>query len=268
MPASTPPGLTPEAIGLIAGADWITVFTGAGMSADSGVPTFREAQTGLWERFDATELATPEAWDDDPALVWTWYLWRSRLVRAAAPNPGHLAVAELGRDRMVMVVTQNVDDLHERAGSNVVSHLHGSLFEYRCSGCAATYPGPDAASVAELERHGSTAPDTATRIEPPRCEHCGAFVRPDIVWFGENLPADAWQRAESAITGADVVLVVGTSGIVYPAASLPERAAAQGIPVIEFNPEPTPLSSIATHAVRESASASLPRLVDAIRAGS
>ncbi|VFA80936.1 SIR2 family NAD-dependent protein deacylase [Gordonia paraffinivorans] len=245
---------------LVRDADWITVFSGAGMSADSGIATFRDAQTGLWETFDPSELATPEAWERDPALVWGWYRWRAREVLTAEPNAGHRALAELGSSRTVMVVTQNVDDLHERAGSNVVSHLHGSLFAPRCADCGTPYDGPEA--------HPTPAdPDTEhiePRVTPPTCPRCGGRVRPGVVWFGEALPADDWQRADQAFRAAEVVLVVGTSGIVYPAASLPERAARQGIPVIEFNPAESAVTSIATHSLRVSAAVGLPALLRAI----
>lgn len=257
------------AVDILAEAEWITVFTGAGMSAESGVPTFRDAQTGLWENFDAEQLATPDAWNSDPALVWGWYQWRAHLVREAAPNAGHLALSALAQpldgthDTMthdapsVMVVTQNVDDLHERAGNTVVSHLHGSLFAPRCSRCGHPYEGTDA------------DPATATddrRVEPPACPICLSPVRPGVVWFGEPLPAESWARAEQVFNVADAVLVVGTSGIVYPAAALPERAAARGIPVIELNPHPSGVSSVATHSIRTTAARGLPEIVEAVRA--
>ncbi|GAA1480328.1 NAD-dependent protein deacylase [Gordonia sinesedis] len=245
-----------EAIDALRAAQWVTVFTGAGMSADSGIPTFRDVDTGLWERYDPAELATPEAWRSDPALVWAWYLWRAHMVRAAQPNAGHLALADLAADRALMVVTQNVDDLHERAGTPVVAHLHGSLFEPRCANCGHPYTGTDA------------DPDRATgamRVEPPTCPVCLSPIRPGVVWFGEALDGETWQRAESAFAGADLVLVVGTSGIVYPAAGLPERAAARGVPVIEINPEPSGLTRVATHSVRASAAVGLPALVAALR---
>ncbi|AZG43930.1 SIR2 family NAD-dependent protein deacylase [Gordonia insulae] len=247
--------LPAAAVEAVRRADWVTVFTGAGMSAESGIATFRDAEVGLWERFDPAELATPEAWADDPALVWGWYQWRARLVRDASPNPGHLALAELGRGRTVMVVTQNVDDLHERAGSEVISHLHGSLYSPRCSNCGRPYDGTDA------------EPDRAVhelRVEPPTCPVCLSAVRPGVVWFGEALPADAWSKAEKAFAASDVVIVVGTSGIVYPAAALPERAMSAGVPVIEFNPEPSALSSQVTHSIRASAAVGLPALVEAV----
>lgn len=249
----TSPDLPQEMIDAVRDAEWITVFSGAGMSAESGIGTFRDAQSGLWERFDPTQLASPQGWAADPALVWGWYQWRARQVREASPNAGHRALAALGETKTVLVVTQNVDDLHERAGSGSVSHLHGSLFAPRCSHCAAPYAGIDA------DPSGATGEP----MEPPTCPVCLSAVRPGVVWFGENLPADAWARAESAIRGAQVVLVVGTSGVVYPAASLPERAAAAGIPVFECNPESSALSAVATISVRTSAAVGLPALVRA-----
>ncbi|WP_030163813.1 MULTISPECIES: NAD-dependent deacylase [Actinomycetes] len=247
--------LDSDLVALVRGAEWVTVCSGAGMSAESDVPTFRDAETGLWERFDPTTLATPEAWSDDPALVWAWYQWRAHLVRRAFPNPGHHAVAEWARRRTVMVVTQNVDDLHERAGSEVTAHLHGSLFEPRCSHCGLPYAGTDA------------DPDSATeslRVEPPICPNCLSPVRPGVVWFGESLPQDAWERAADASAGCDLLIVVGTSNMVYPAASLPERALAAGIPVIEINPEPTPLSRNVTHFLQTTAAVGLPALLSVI----
>ena len=249
------PDLPGDLIDAVRDAEWITVFSGAGMSAESGIGTFRDAQTGLWERFDPTQLASPEGWAADPALVWGWYQWRARQVRDAAPNAGHRAVADLGADKSVLVVTQNVDDLHERAGSASVDHLHGSLFAPRCSHCSRPYEGVGA----------DPSNATGESMEPPTCPACLSLVRPGVVWFGENLPADAWSRAQAAIHGAQVVIVVGTSGVVYPAASLPERAVAEGIPVFEFNPEPSALTPIATHSVRTSAAVGLPALVAAIR---
>ncbi|MFE0747596.1 NAD-dependent deacetylase [Gordonia sp. NPDC058843] len=256
----------PDAVtDLVRGAEWITVFSGAGMSAESGIATFRDAQSGLWEQFDPAELATPEAWARDPALVWGWYRRRAREVLAALPNAGHRALAELAGSRTMMVVTQNVDDLHERAGSDVVSHLHGSLFAPRCSLCGTPYDGPGAhPDPADDPAGDSPASDADLRVTPPTCPRCGGSVRPGIVWFGEPLPESDWQRADQAFRAAEVVLVVGTSGIVYPAAALPERAVRAGIPVIEFNPAPSALSDIATHSLRMSAAVGLPALLAAI----
>ncbi|MFF0815481.1 NAD-dependent deacetylase [Rhodococcus sp. NPDC003318] len=231
----------------------VVVFSGAGMSAESGVPTFRDALTGLWERFDPTELATPHAWERDPALVWAWYEWRAALVRRVQPNAGHRAVAQWARNADVTVVTQNVDDLHERAGSAVAAHLHGSLYEPRCCVCGLS---------AELEdtRFDALRDEPAERITPPSCESCGAPVRPGAVWFGEELPADAWRTSVDAVEGCDLLVVVGTSAVVYPAAELPLRALRAGATVIEINPEPTALTTAVTHSWRATAAHALPVL--------
>lgn len=217
----------------------VVVFTGAGVSAESGIPTFR-GEGGLWRSFRAEELATAEAFARDPALVWEWYEWRRGLVRAAAPNAAHRAIAVLSD---AVVVTQNVDALHARAGSADVVELHGNLFRVRCVREARVRAAPE--PFAEL---------------PPRCE-CGALLRPDIVWFGEMLPDDAVARATSAMRGADLVLVIGTSGIVYPAAGL---VALCGGTTIEINPQASALSSRCTYAIAATAGAATPPLVEAI----
>jgi NAD-dependent deacetylase len=217
----------------------VVVFTGAGVSADSGIPTFR-GEGGLWRDFRAEELATPEAFARDPALVWEWYEWRRGLVRAAAPNAAHLAIAALSD---AVVVTQNVDALHSRAGSADVVELHGNLFRVRCVREQSVRPAPE--------------PFDAL---PPRCE-CGALLRPDIVWFGEMLPDDAVARATSAMRRADLVLVIGTSGIVYPAAGF---VALCGGMTIEINPQASALSSRCTYAIAAAAAAATPPLVEAI----
>jgi NAD-dependent deacetylase len=228
----------------------VTVLTGAGMSAESGVETFRDAHTGLWETFDPEELASPRAWRRQPEVVWAWYMWRYHLVRSVKPNPGHIAVADWQRRADVRVVTQNIDNLHERAGSERVAHLHGSLFDFRCSRCGSQYHG----ALADM-------PVPVEALDPPRCA-CGGAIRPGVVWFGEALPDEPWQEAVDAVAGADVLIVVGTSGIVYPAAGLPAAALAQGIPVIEVNPDTTPLSSSATATVRDTAARALPGMLD------
>lgn len=234
----------------------ITVLSGAGASAESGIPTFRDALTGLWSTFDAEQLATPDAFLRDPDLVWGWYEWRRGQVARVQPNAGHFAVAQLGAIvPAVTVVTQNVDDLHERAGSTGVLHLHGSIAAPRCFDCARPWPLP-----ADLPDE----PEGGRRLPPPRYTHCGGMVRPGVVWFGEALPRGAWQRAEHAISGSDLVLVIGTSGIVYPAAELPERALAAGTPVIEFNIDESALSPYVTRSVRTSAAVGLPALLDAL----
>jgi NAD-dependent deacetylase len=228
----------------------IAVLSGAGISAESGVPTFRDDKNGLWARFDPYELSSTQGWDQHPERVWAWYLWRHHLVQQTEPNDGHRALAAWEDFAEVTVVTQNVDNLHERAGSTRVHHLHGSLFEFRCAICDSPYLEelPDM-SEPTLEEH------------PPTCAHCGGLIRPSIVWFGEPLPDAPWSAAVDAVRSADLLVVVGTSAVVYPAAGLPELALAQGTVVVEVNPEATPLSPTVTAAVRESASTALPRLL-------
>ncbi|HME79999.1 MAG TPA: NAD-dependent deacylase [Mycobacterium sp.] len=232
----------------------VTVLSGAGISAESGVPTFRDDKNGLWAKFDPYELSSTQGWHRNPERVWGWYLWRHYLVATVEPNAGHRAVAAWRDYADVSVVTQNVDDLHERAGSSPVHHLHGSLFDFRCDTCGLPYTG----KLPEMT-------EPALEVEPPTHD-CGGLIRPDIVWFGEPLPEEPWQRAVEATTAADLLVVVGTSGIVYPAASLPELALARGTVVIEVNPEPTPLSDSATVTVRETASKALPTLLQRLPA--
>ncbi len=240
----------PDAVARLArDARRVTVLTGAGMSAESGVPTFRDAQTGLWARFDPEQLATETAFRRDPALVFGWYAARLAGVRAVAPNAGHLALAEWGRRAEVRIATQNVDDLHERAGSDVLAHLHGSLAAFRCLDCGRPFGGT------------IPAPDAAGRAEPPQCASCGGPIRPGVVWFGEALPERALSDAVAACTDTDLVLVVGTSGLVHPAAGLPAVARRAGVPVVEINPDRTPLSASADHAWRTTAAIGLPALV-------
>ncbi|MEV6630871.1 NAD-dependent deacylase [Actinoplanes sp. NPDC051470] len=239
-----------EAADLVATAERVVIFTGAGISAESGVPTFREALTGLWERFDAAKLATPEAFDEDPALVWGWYEWRRALALTVAPNPGHIAATEILADAgHATLITQNVDDLHERAGATGVLHLHGSLFTPRCSACArpaALSPAPDG---------------EPGRITPPPCDRCGAPIRPGVVWFGEALPTDGLEAAVEAAANADVLISVGTSGLVYPAAEIPQVTARMGGAVIQVNPEPTPLDPVARVNLRGPSAEILPALL-------
>ncbi|MNF43073.1 NAD-dependent protein deacylase [compost metagenome] len=205
----------------------LVVFTGAGVSAESGIPTFRDALTGLWQRFDPGELATAEAFRRDPALVWGWYEWRRAQVLKARPNPAHLAIAELARHvPQLTLVTQNVDDLHERAGSPAVIHLHGSLHQPRCFDCQR----PFTRLAADPQE-----PAKGRRIEPPRCLQCGGPVRPGVVWFGEMLPEQALQQAFAAAEACDLLLSIGTSGVVYPAAHVPQLALDSGAVVAHIN---------------------------------
>ena len=216
-------------------AQHVVVFTGAGASAESGIPTFRDALTGLWERFDPAQLATSEAFRADPALCWGWYEWRRNKVIQAQPNGAHRAIAELSKHvPKLTVVTQNVDDLHERAGSQDVIHLHGSLHSPRCIDCGLAHTLPLTTDV---------LPEDGSRTEPPRCSACNGYVRPGVVWFGEVLPEDAWSAGLAAAEECDVFLSIGTSGIVYPAAELPLRALGKGATVVHINPVRFDISS-------------------------
>lgn len=233
----------------------LVFLTGAGMSAESGVPTFRDTLTGLWSRFDAQALATPTAFRRDPALVWGWYRWRAAQLRRAAPNAGHAAIATLERaGHAVDVVTQNVDDLHERAGSTRVAHLHGRLLHSRCMDCGARCEPDPIVDPAP--------PDEGAPEAPPACERCGGSYRPDVVWFGEALPEAAWEAGLHAIARCDRVVVVGTSGLVQPAASLPQLARENGKPVLEINPVPSAITPGVDVHWAMPASAGLARLVD------
>jgi NAD-dependent deacetylase len=235
-------------------AQRVVVFTGAGISAESGVPTFRGALTGLWERYDPQELATPHAFHRDPDLVWGWYEWRRSAVVRSQPNAGHAAVAAIeARLPGTVVVTQNVDDLHERAGSAGPIRLHGSLFAPRCIKCGQLVPLPDLPT---------DRPIGSQRVPPPHCV-CGGLVRPGVVWFGEALPHDALVAAIEAAVSCDVVVIIGTSAVVYPAAEIPRVAASHGATVIQINPEPTALDRIASVNLRSTAAVALPQLVAA-----
>ena len=233
--------------GWLAGARRLTVLTGAGMSAESGVPTFRDAAGGLWSQYDPMQLASPEGFRADPALVWRWYAWRRELVAKARPNAGHLALAQAeARFERLCVVTQNVDGLHQRAGSGEVIELHGNIGRSRCfAECGAIF----------------LAAQPLPPGEPPRCPRCGSWLRPDVVWFGESLDSQTLARAERACAEAAVLLVVGTSGLVYPAAGLPALARRAGVPVVIVNPQPTEIDSVADIVIRGTAAAALPALL-------
>ena len=223
-PPTTDPQTRAEALSVAAkalrSAEHVCVLTGAGTSAESGIPTFRDALTGLWSKFSPQDLATPEAFAQHPKRVWQWYAARRAMVRPAQPNAAHMALATLAsRVSHCTLVTQNVDDLHQRAGSRGVVSLHGSLMRARCSaGCPGTIEPVD-------DSH-----------EVPTCASCGALMRPDVVWFGEPLPMDQYEVARNAAVACDVFLSVGTSNIVEPAASLAWVAAAHGATVIVVNP--------------------------------
>lgn len=244
----------PGMLAALRGARKLMVLTGAGMSAESGIPTFRDALTGLWRQFDAASLATPDAFRRDPALVWGWYEWRRMKALSAQPNAGHLAIARLAsRVEHLSLFTQNVDDLHERAGSHDVQHLHGSLHHPRCADCARPFSLPAAAPV---------EPEGGRRLAPPSCPACGGPVRPGVVWFNEALPEDVLARAFDACGSCDLLIVVGTSGTVYPVAQLPEVARRAGSRVVQVNPSASELDRVCTWNLRGSAAQMLPALLD------
>ena len=233
-----------EAAGFLAGVRRVVALTGAGISAESGVPTFR-GQDGLWKTYRAETLATPEAFERDPALVWEWYDWRRGLIAPVEPNAGHRVLAGWeGLFDDFVVVTQNVDGLHARAGSRAVVELHGSIWKLRCT------------------REGTVAESRETPLprRPPLCPDCGALLRPHVVWFGESLDPAVLDRAFALSGACQAMLVVGTSAVVQPAASLPAAAARAGAKVIEINVEPTPLTAEADCALPGKAGEILPRL--------
>lgn len=225
-------------------AHHVAALTGAGISAESGLPTFR-GKNGLWRNFQPQQLATPQAFARDPQLVWEWYNWRRSVHAQCKPNPGHWALVELENFApQFTLITQNVDKLHEEAGSRNVLHLHGSLWRVRCLSC-------------EKEEANHAVPLAAV---PPRCA-CGGMLRPAVVWFGEPLPEYELRKSVEVMKQADVVLVVGTSAMVYPAAALPRMALGCGAKVIEINPEPTELSVTATLVLPGAAGEILPKLI-------
>ncbi|HRI57610.1 MAG TPA: NAD-dependent deacylase [Anaerolineae bacterium] len=236
---------------ILTDAQRLVVLTGAGISKESGIPTFREAQQGLWARHDPQRLATLQGFLANPKLVWDWYQFRLGLVEQAQPNPGHTAIAELERRLPhVAVITQNVDGLHARAGSRQVLELHGNIHRFKC-----------------LRNHGnlSMADLAGQEATPPLCPHpgCQALVRPDVVWFGENLSYSVLNRAVAASEACDVMLIVGTSGVVQPAASLPYNA--RRARIIEINPEESELTDLAQVYLAGPAGEMLPQVLAAMR---
>ena len=221
----------------------IIFVTGAGISQESGIPTFRGSD-GLWRKYDPMKLATIDAFYEDPKLVWEWYEERRRNILAAKPNPGHVAIAELEKKKQVHVLTQNIDGLHQRAGSKSVYELHGSIITIKCTSC--DFKDKISSSFSEL---------------PPLCK-CGNMLRPDVVWFGESLPQDVWQAAMAHASSCDAMIVVGTSLAVSPANLLPVYAKQNGAMIIEVNPEDTSMSESMDLSIRSSAAKTLPELVN------
>lgn len=246
IPSSEEQKMIAQARDWLKEARHVVAFSGAGISAESGVPTFRGAG-GLWRRFRAEKLATPEAFARDPKAVWEWYDWRRVKIAQCEPNAAHLALVKMeSGDGEFTLVTQNVDGLHDRAGSRNVVKLHGDIWELRCLGCGQS----------RVDRRAPIG-----ELLPPQCE-CGGLLRPGVVWFGEKLPASAWETAARAAAAADLFLVVGTSAVVYPAAGLISVAQASGARVIEVNVDDTPYSYSADVSLRGRAGEILPRLVE------
>jgi NAD-dependent deacetylase len=229
----------------------VCVLTGSGVSAESGVPTFREAQSGLWAEFDPHELATPEAFSRDPELVWRWYNWRRDLVAGVEPNPAHYALASLATlvPRLTLI-TQNVDGLHQRAGSQDVIEFHGNLFDDRCF---------DVTCVA-------LPADVPPRSGVPECPHCGGPLRPGVVWFGEPIPEEALDQSAAAVADCDVFFSIGTSAVVWPAAGLAEEAHHRGAKVVEINLDETAQSAMSDFCLSGKAGVILPELVNCLAA--
>ena len=242
--------LSPALISALRSATRIVASTGAGISAESGLSTFRDKQTGLWAKYRPEDLATPQACRRDPRMVWDWYEWRRGFVAEARPNPGHHALARIEAQRPgFLLVTQNVDGLHQRAGSSGVLELHGNLNRFKCSKSGTLLEGPP----------------PATDDPPPLHPETGHYLRPDVVWFGEGLPAETLQASIEAAHEADVYLTIGTSALVYPAAALPEMASRSGAVVIEINPTATPFSDVASFSLRGKAGELLPAIVEQVQ---
>ncbi len=245
------PDLIEQAAGRLAAARRVTVLTGAGVSKESGLATFRDAEDGLWARYDLMQLATMEGFHQDPKLVWEWYTHRFSLACTARPNAGHLAIAELEKILPeVIVITQNIDGLHQAAGSTDVIELHGSILRHRC-----------------LRGHRGYTWDDVTKqgALPPHCPRCQALLRPEVVWFGEMLPQPELSRAFDISEHCDVMLVVGTSGQVQPAASLPFAASDAGAYVIDVNPERDEIAYAANAFLQGPGGVKLPQLLATVR---
>lgn len=228
----------------------MVALTGAGISAESGVPTFRDAQTGLWAKYEPEQLATVSAFLKHPRLIWDWYAWRRSLTQKAAPNPGHFALARFQElFEAFALITQNVDGLHARAGSKGVIELHGNIERTLCF--------DEGTEVSSTEDDGET---------PPRCPRCAGLLRPGVVWFGEALPPDALRRAEEAAANCEVMFSIGTSSLVHPAAGLPLVAKRQGAFLVEVNPGPTPLTPHADLVLSGPSGQILPQLLAELQA--
>ena len=227
-------------------ANRVSVLTGAGISAESGIATFR-GKDGIWKKFKPEELASVDAFLNNPEMVWEWYNYRRKIIEQVQPNAGHFVLAEMEKHfTYFSICTQNVDGLHQKAGSQNVFELHGNITKNKCQKC------------------NRPMEQISFDIELPRCQ-CGGLIRPDVVWFGEFLPEDVWESCQFNATTSDVFLTIGTSSVVYPAADLPIQAQRYGAMVIEINPEPTPFSNSADFSLRGNAGEVLPKLWQAIQ---
>ncbi len=242
------PAVSPELARRIGAARAIVAFTGAGVSAESGVPTFRGTD-GIWSKLKPEELASMNAFMKNPGMVWEWYAHRKKIMSGIAPNPGHHALVRMENlAPSFAVITQNIDNLHRRAGSRRIYELHGNIERNYCMKCGTPYGSEFAVADSGL----------------PLCNACGGLVRPDVVWFGEMLPEDAWDASVRASEGADLFMSVGTSAAVYPAASLPLIAKRSGAFILEINPEPTPLTAQADEFLQGPSGVILPLLAEAM----
>jgi NAD-dependent protein deacetylase/lipoamidase len=231
-------------------AKTLVFFTGAGISAESGIATFR-GKDGLWNKLKPEELASFSAFMKNPDMVWEWYQYRRNIVESTAPNPGHYAIAEFEKYYDINVVTQNVDNLHERAGSTKIDELHGSIIRNFCMDCKTFY------------NHQDFEYDNKV----PRCKKCNGLIRPDVVWFGENLRGDAFPNGERKAKECDICFVVGTSAIVYPAAYIPLTAKQYGAYLVEINLEPTELSTQTDYSIYGKSGEILPEILKLVTCG-
>ena len=242
------PEIPPELVKFLRAAGRVAVLTGAGISAESGIPTFREAQTGVWARFRPEDLASPAAFERNPADVWEWYRGRREQVLTVEPNAGHYALAEMERKVIEFrLITQNIDGLHRRAGSRQIIELHGNILRSKC----------------QLNGHAATDWDEGEQV-PPLCAVCGSMLRPDVVWFGEMLPGDALEQAWRAAENCHVFFSIGTSALVNPAAMMPLLAKRRGAVLVEVNIEETPLTDEVDFFLRGPAGVVLPEMVHAV----
>lgn len=237
-----------DLVQLLKKAERVATLTGAGVSQESGLRTFRDAQTGLWAQYRPEDLASPEAFARDPKLVWDWYAWRREAIKSVRPNPGHYALTEMeNRFPIFTLITQNVDGLHRMAGSRNLLELHGNILKVRCAECG---------------RYTETWVDDLDQV--PVCESCGGLLRPDVVWFGESLPRAELESAVEAARACQVFFSIGTSGLVHPAAALGYAAHNKGSVVVEINAEPTPLTPKADFFFQGKSGEILPELVKAV----